>query len=208
MKIGVLGAGNIGGGLGKIWAHKDHEVFFGSRSSEKGASFAHEVGGNSQGGTNLEAASFGDVLILAVPWFAAEETISALGDLNGKILVDCTNPLKEGLAGLSVGPDISQAEKVAEWAKGAKVVKGFNTLGSDNLTNLQFGTQIASNFICGDDQEAKATVSKLAEDIGFDVVDCGPLSQARLLEPLALLWITLAYKYGMGTEIAFKLLRR
>ncbi|KKN34422.1 hypothetical protein LCGC14_0793980, partial [marine sediment metagenome] len=83
-----------------------------------------------------------------------------------------------------------------------------NSLGAENLTKLQFGSQNASTFICGDDLEAKSIVSKLGEDIGFDVIDAGPLKNARLIEPLAMLWIDLAFNRGMGTDIAFKLLRR
>ncbi|MCK4287099.1 MAG: hypothetical protein KAX18_12895 [Candidatus Lokiarchaeota archaeon] len=73
---------------------------------------------------------------------------------------------------------------------------------------MQFGSHIASTFICGNDLDAKSIVRKLGEEIGCDVVDAGPLETARLIEPLAMLWINLAYKQGMGTDIAFKLLRR
>ena len=87
-------------------------------------------------------------------------------------------------------------------------MKAFNTIGAENMLNPQFGSMIASMLICGDDPGAKSIVSKLAEEIGFEAIDAGPLSNARLLEPFALLWIYLAVKQGLGRNIAFKLLRR
>ncbi|MHA2184721.1 MAG: NADPH-dependent F420 reductase, partial [Promethearchaeota archaeon] len=154
------------------------------------------------------AAQFGEVIVLAVPWSAVKETIEVVGDLTGKIIIDCTNAVAPHLGGLLLGHTTSAAEKIAEWAKAAKVIKAFNSLGAENLTKLQYGSQSASTFICGDDMDAKSIVRNLGEELGFDVVDAGPLENARLLEPLAMLWIDLAYKQGMGTDIAFKLLRR
>ena len=126
----------------------------------------------------------------------------------GKILLDCTNPLLPGLGGLEVGQNTSGAESVAQWAPGARVVKIFNTVGYNIMANPAFGNERASMLLCGDDAEAKRVASGLAEDAGFEPVDAGPLTQARLLEPFALLWITMALKYGHGREMAFRLLRR
>ena len=208
MKIGIVGTGSMGKGLGKIWAEKSHEIMFGSRDPVNVEKLAKAFGENVYGGTYNDAAQFGEVVVLAVPWSAAKESIQVLGDLTGKILIDCTNAVAPHLGGLLLGHTTSAAEKIAEWAKGARVVKAFNSLGAENLTKLQFGTQNASTFICGDDFEAKSIVRKLGEELGFDVIDTGPLENARLIEPLAMLWIDLAYKQGMGTDIAFKLLRR
>ncbi|MEE9379383.1 MAG: NADPH-dependent F420 reductase [Candidatus Lokiarchaeia archaeon] len=208
MKIGIIGTGNMGKGLGKILIEKNHQIMFGSRDPVNVLKLANSFGSNVSGGTYADAAQFGDVVILAIPWSSAKESIEAAGDVNGKILIDCTNAVAPHLGGLLVGHTTSAAEKIAKWAVGAKVVKAFNSLGSENLTKLQFGTQNASTFICGDDLEAKSTVRSLGEEIGFDVIDAGPLTNARLIEPLAMLWIELAYKQGMGTDIAFKLLRR
>ena len=123
-------------------------------------------------------------------------------------MIDCTNPLKPDLSGLAIGHTTSAAEQVAVWAPGARVVKAFNTTGAENMSNPQFGSERASMLICGDDPDAKAAVVGLAADAGFDVVDAGRLASARLLEPLAMLWIHLAYAQGLGTGFAFKLLRR
>ena len=208
MNIGIIGAGHVGGNLGKIWAKVGHKIVFGVRDlqSPKIRELIKSIGSNACAGSIAEAAVFGEVV--AVPWTAAKDAIQQAESLNGKILVDCTNPLNPDLSSLLIGHTTSAAEKIAQWAIGAKVVKAFNSLGAGNLPNLQFGAQKADTFICGDDAESKSVVTRLAKDIGFDVIDAGSLSSARLLEPLAMLWIQLAYKQGMGTDIAFKLLRR
>jgi len=97
---------------------------------------------------------------------------------------------------------------VAEWAPEAKVVKIFNTTGDNNMRNPVFGAERVTMFYCGDDKGAKEIAGRLASDLGFEPLDSGPLSQARLLEPAALLWITLAVKYGLGRDIGYKLMRR
>ncbi|MFX0029928.1 MAG: NADPH-dependent F420 reductase, partial [Candidatus Hermodarchaeota archaeon] len=151
---------------------------------------------------------FGDIIILAVPWSGAKESIKEAGDLSGKIIVDSTTTAAPHLGGPLIKVTPSAAEKVAKWAEGADVVKAVHTIGVDSLNKLQFGSQQASLFICGDNLEAKSKVKQLGLDLGFDVIDAGSLTNARLIEPLAMLWIELAYKQGMGTDIAFKLLRR
>jgi len=202
MNIGVIGRGKMGGNLGKLWAGKGHRVLFGSREPQKAKTMASTIAPNASGGTYTEAAQFGEAVLLAVPWRAAQDAIKAAGNLVGKVLIDCTNP---GLTGLLAG-QTSSAEEIAKWATGARVVKAFNYIGYENLSNPQFGSQQASAFICGDDEAAKSVVTRLAEDIGFDVVDAGPLPNAQLLESLAMLWVQLARK--QGRNIAFKLLRR
>jgi hypothetical protein len=128
------------------------------------------------------------------------------GDLGGKIVVDCTNPI--GADGLVVGTTTSAGELAAGWAQGAVVVKAFNTTGSGNMENPRYGDRAVTMFICGDDSQAKAVVGSLAEQIGFDVIDTGPLKAARYLESMAMLWVHLAYNQGFGTDFAFKLIRR
>ena len=211
MKIAVIGAGNVGGTLGKLWAGKGHEVAFGVRNPQDGklASLVKSIGGKVRAMNVADAAAFGEVVVLATPWPAAEAAIRSAGNLAGKIVIDCTNPLAPDLSGLVIGTTSSAAEEVARWAAGAKVVKAFNTTGAGNFASPRFGAENASMFIAGDDAAAKKVVSALASELGFDVVDAGPLIAARWLEPLAMLWIHLAYKQGLGpTSHAFKLLRR
>jgi 8-hydroxy-5-deazaflavin:NADPH oxidoreductase len=211
MKIGVIGAGNVGGELGKLWAGKGDEIVFGVRdpADTKLKGLLNSIRGKARAGSVKDAASFGEVVVLATPWPATEDAIKAAGDLSGKVVVDCTNPLLPDLSGLAPGTTNSAGEEVARWAKGARVVKAFNTIGAPNFANPTFGSERASMFICGDDADAKAVVTRLAADLGFEVVDAGPLSASRMLEALAMLWIHLAFKQGLGpTGHAFKLLRR
>jgi predicted dinucleotide-binding enzyme len=210
LNIAILGAGNVGGALGRLWAAAGHDVRFGvpdPKGPRVTATLA-AIQGKRRAATNPEAVSGAEVMVLSVPWPAAEQAIRSSGDLAGKILIDCTNPLTSDLKGLAVGLTTSAAEQVAGWAKGAKVVKAFNTIGSVNFGNAQFGGQKADGFYCGDDAGAKTVVRQLVEQAGLAPVDVGPLKNARLLEPLAMLWIDLAVNQRQGTNHAFKLLRR
>ena len=210
MKIAIIGAGNVGGTLGKAWAAKGHEIVFGVRDprAAKVQELVRATGGRTRATGVREAAADAEVVVLATPWSATEDAVRAAGSLAGKLVVDATNPLTPDFSGLALGHTTSAAEAVARWAPGAGVVKAFNTTGAVNMANPDFGAERASMFVCGDDAAAKRTVAGLAEALGFEAVDAGPLTQARFLEPLAMLWISMAYAYGHGTGIAFKLLRR
>jgi len=210
MKIGIIGAGNVGAALGRGWAKNGHSVIFGARNPRdaKVAAVVKEAGSNARAASVPEAASQADVVVLANPWPATQAVIQSAGNLNGKIVLDCTNPLRPDLSGLTVGHTDSAGEQVAAWTVGAKVVKIFNNTGSNNMENPRYPEGAATMFYCGDDAEAKKLAAQLARDLGFDPVDAGPLASSRLLEPLAMLWILLAYKQGMGRDIAFRLVRR
>ncbi len=210
MKIAIIGAGSVGGTLGQAWAAKGHDIVFGVRhpGDEKIKTLVQATGGKARAMSVRDAAAGAEVVVLATPWAGVRDAILAAGNLSGKVLVDATNPLKADLSGLELGHTTSAGEVVARWATGAKVVKAFNTIGAQHMANPRFGGQSASMFICGDDATAKRTVAGLAEALGFEPMDVGPLAQARLLEPLAMLWISMAYAYGHGPDIAFKLLRR
>jgi hypothetical protein len=208
MKIGIIGSGNVGGALGKRWAAAGHQVKFGVRDTGKADVVALLQTPGTSAGSVAEAVAFGEVIVLTTPWNATEAAIKSAGNLAGKIIVDCTNPLKPDLSGLSMGHETSAGEQVARWATGARVVKCFNTTGADNMVQPNYGSDRAVMFLAGDDAAAKAVVTKLGEDIGFEMVDAGDLSAARLLEPVAMLWIHLAYRRGFGRNFAFKLLRR
>jgi len=155
------------------------------------------------------AAAEADVVVIALPWKAVEEVVTGLGDLSGKVLVDCSNPIGPGWT-LEVGHTTSAAEMVAGWAPGARVVKAFSTTGAGNMLDPSYGdggTRLAM-FICGDDADAKSRVSELVADLGFDPIDNGPLRQARFLEPFAMVWITQAYQQGWGPNFGIAVLRR
>ena len=210
MKIAVIGAGNVGATLGRRWAKAGHEIVFGVRDPhhEKMQHLIKSIGRNAAVDSIDKAVVVAEVVVLATPWEAAQEVIRTAGNLVEKIVIDCTNPLKEDLSGLSVGFATSAAEQIANWAKGAKVVKAFNTIGSKNMANPVYGSDKITMFICGDDREAKKIVSQLADELGFHVVDTGALMTARYLEPMAMLWIHMAFAGGYGEDFAFKMLKR
>jgi NADPH-dependent F420 reductase len=210
VKIAVLGTGRVGGTLGRRWAQLGHQVTFGSRNpnAEKVARLLAESGPHAQATTHLAAAADSDIIVYAAPWPAAQSILTAIGSLRDKILIDCTNPLTADFQGLDVGHSTSAAERIAEWAAEARVVKAFNNVSSAIMANPVFGDQHATMFYCGDDHQAKAIVRTLAAELDFDPVDAGPLSIARYLEPFAMLYIQLAVKEGWGSHCAFKIMKR
>jgi hypothetical protein len=209
VKIAIIGAGNVGAALGTGWAKAGHEVAYAVRNPQKPEVLAAVA----RGGDRASAANIADavagaaVVVLATPWNVAQAAIQSAGNLDSKILLDCTNPLAPDLSGLAVGLTTSAGEMVAAWAPSARVVKIFNTTGYNNMEDPDYNGQAATMFYCGDDADAKETAGKLAADLGFDPVDAGPLKLARTLEPLAMLWISMAFG-GYGRDIAFKLLLR
>jgi predicted dinucleotide-binding enzyme len=206
MQIGIVGAGNVGSTLGSGWSKAGHKIIFGSRepNSQKLRELTRSIGATA--GSNQDAAE-ADVVVLTIPWPATKDAVSGL-KLAGKIVVDVTNPILPDLSGLELGTNTSGAERVAQWAKGARVVKAFNTVGFNVMAHPKFRDGSAVMFYCGDDAEAKKAAHQLAADLGFDPHDAGPLTQARYLEPFAMLWITLALNHGYGREFGFKLLQK
>jgi len=198
MKIAILGGGNVGTALGDGWSAAGHEVMYGSRSPEK------EAGKQRKFDTISGAIRASEVVALAVPWDAVGDVLRN-NDLSGKILIDCTNPISPGFE-LAVGCTSSGGEEVAKLAKGARVVKAFNTTGFGNMREPRYGTTRLTMFYAGDDAAAKVAVRELIGNLGFDPVDAGPLKIARYLEPMAMLWINLSMK--LGRDIAFQLIQR
>ncbi len=207
MKIAILGAGNVGAALATAWLRAGHKVVFGVRdpSSTKSASAAQRLG--ARVAAVPTAAGECDVVVLATPWDGARAALESCGSLAGKTVIDCTNPLKSDLSGLAVGTDDSGGERVAGWAKGASVFKCFNQTGAENMADAARYAVRPVMFVAGDDAARKPAVLQLARDAGFDSVDAGPLSAARVLEPLAMLWVHLAYRCNMGRDFAFALVK-
>jgi NADPH-dependent F420 reductase len=209
VNIAILGTGRVGEALGTGWAKKGHSVVFGSRDPLNARVRQIEAGGsNIRAASPAEAGRSAEVVVLATPWQAARATIEAADGLGGKILVDCINPLTEDFRHLDVGHTTSAAEQIAAWAPDAKVVKAFNSVSAGAMADPWFGDENATMLYCGDDEDAKAVVRRLAEELGFDAYDAGPLAIARYLEPFAMLYIKLAIKEGWGGNCAFKILRR
>ncbi len=210
VNIAILGTGRVGGALGVGWANQGHSVVFGSRNpqAERVLRQIETTGGKTRAASPREAVRTADVVVLATPWQAAESAITAAGDLSGKVLIDCINPLTEDFRHLDIGHTTSAAEQIAQWAPEAKVVKAFNSVSAGAMADPWFGEENATMLYCGDDGDAKNVVRRLAEELGFDAYDAGPLAIARYLEPFAMLYIKLAIKEGWGGDCAFKILRR
>jgi predicted dinucleotide-binding enzyme len=213
MKIAIIGAGNVGGTLGTAWAQKaGHDIVFGTRNpaAEKTQALVSKIGGKARAVTPAEAAASGDVIVLTTPWPQAEAAIRSLGNLNRKIILDATNPLAMGPdgLGLEIGHSISAGEKVQGWAAGAFVFKTLNTTGFGNMADPIYGGVKSVMFVAGDDAANKPKVIDLVASLGFDVIDAGPLRNARLLEAHAMLWIELTLNRGLGRDWAFARVRR
>ena len=219
MKIGIIGSGNIGSGLGTLFAKNGHEVMFSfSRDLHKHEQVVSEAGPSTRSGTPEQAARFGDVVVLAVGWGAVQEALQAAGSLDGKTLISCVNPLTPDFSGLVVGTTTSAAEEIAKLAAGAHVVEAFLNVfaGILHSDTMLFGADVPSVFYCGDDAAAKSAVRTLIGDIGLEPVDSGPLRNARFIEPTAMLILQLGAFLGMAkewkpgefTDLAVKLLRR
>jgi predicted dinucleotide-binding enzyme len=205
MKIAVIGAGGMGGGLGAALARSGHEVSVGSRNPDKGKARAAEIGAT-RGGGFADAVQGAEVVFLAIPWLAVEETVPQLGELRGAVVVDVTNPYIGG--GLKPHENSSDAEEIQKMVPRARVVKGWNTVLSPlvNAPSPIIGGQAPSVFVAADDPDAKEVVIGLAREIGYDPVDVGPLESARDLERLVGMLGTMGHGLPWGSY-ALKLLR-
>ncbi len=177
MKIGIIGAGRIGGTVGTLWAKASHEVLFSSRNPDALADLALAAGPNAHVGTIAEAAVFGEVVLLAIPWRNLD-TLPAVELFAGKIVIDAMNHY--GPTGQVIDlSDSTSSEEVAKRLPGARLVKAFNTMYFETLRTG--GRADAENrlalFVAGDDDEAKAVVARLIEEIGFAPVDTGSLHE-------------------------------
>ena len=209
MNIGILGAGNVGGTLGSAWAQQGHTVFFGVRDPKAAELdvILQQAGPTASVVSMAEAVEKAEVVAVCLPWPVTQSVLQSL-NLKDKTVLDCTNPVLPDFSGLELGQTTSGGEKVAEWAAGARVVKIFNTTGSNNMGEPVYHGHATFMPYCGDDAGAKQVAAELATALGFEAIDAGPLAHARLLEPLAMMWIWLAIKGGLGREFAFQLVRR
>ena len=210
MNIGIIGSGAMGSGFAAHWSRTGHKVLITSTDLEETKDAVKGMGPNVATGSLEEVIEFGEVVVFAIPFESIEDVVnSSKGRLKGKIVLECINPLTPDALGLKIGFSTSAAEELAKLIPGSKVVAAFNTIAASVLKSdvHSFGSIPASVYYCGDDGRAKLAVEKLASDIGFEGVDCGPLKNARYLEPMAELVIQLAIK-GYGDNIALNLLKR
>jgi predicted dinucleotide-binding enzyme len=203
MQVLVIGTGNMGAAFVKQLSTAGHQVSVTARDADKASALAAQYPGVKAVPT-ASAADGKDVIVLATGYADAAAALQSVGDLQGKVVVDISNPLTPDYMGLTLGHSTSAAEEIAKAVPGALLVKAFNTLFAQVLAQgatLADGTK-ATVFIAGDSERAKQTVKALAESLGFTTADAGGLKNARYLEPLAGLNIYFGYGAGRGTGIA------
>ena len=200
MRIGILGSGAVGPALARGYTRHGHEVRIGTRKAE--------VDGLPTG-TPEQVAAGADLVVLAVRGEAAVQVVSGLtAELDGKVLVDATNPLDTSTMppGLFVGTTDSLGEQVQRAVPGARVVKAYNIVGNALMVDPDVPGGPPTMFLAGDDPDAKATVTALLEQTGWEVADLGGISASRWLEAMCMVWV--AYGFASGDwGHAFKLLR-
>jgi predicted dinucleotide-binding enzyme len=205
MKTAIIGAGNVGKALAGSFVRAGHGVTLSAAHADH-AQAAAEATGAQAAATAREAVAGADVVVLAVPYGALLALVDELGDaLTGKIVIDATNPLRDDYTGLAVG-GTSAAEQVQERAKGAKVVKAFNSALAARQAEPRVADLQSDGFVAGDDEQAKATVLELVGSIGFNPIDAGALEVARALEGLALVNILLQLHNNGSWQTAWKLI--
>ena len=210
MRIAIIGTGNVGAALARGLKGKGHAVTLGARDP----SGAEVTSLAAAAGTTLalpaQAAAGAEIVVLALPWGAVEAAVHGLGDLAGKIVVDCTNPIgrTNGGAGLTVGHATSGGEIVQGWLPTARVVKTLNQVGAEIMADNAGMPLRPVMFMAGDDQAAKAAVGQILTGLGFEPLDAGDITKARLLEPFGMLWINQALMRGKGRDWAFAAVAR
>lgn len=200
MSIAILGTGAMAKGLATRLSSAGYSVVLGSREPDKASAIAKQTGRGVQAASIRGAASAADVVLLAVPYSAALETLAAAGDISGKVLIDITNPMKPDFSGLTVGHTTSAAEEIQKAAPGASVVKALNTIFAHLIARR--GKERLTTFYAGDDARANEQVRTILEWAGFRAEYAGPLKNARYLEPIGALNITFGYALGAGLDIA------
>lgn len=205
MEIAIIGRGNVGRSLAAGWGRAGHTITFGvaDASAQGAAGPAGEAPAKVR--RNAEAVAGADAIVLAVPWDAVPSALAGCGDLAGRILLDVTNPLKVGDAGLELATGFSDSggETVARLAPGARVVKTLNQVGFAVMSATTDYPAPPAMFLAGDHEDAKGVAGRLVADLGFEVFDAGPLRQARLLEPYGMLWISQVTTRGAPATNAF-----
>jgi 8-hydroxy-5-deazaflavin:NADPH oxidoreductase len=185
LKIGIIGSGNVGSALGGVWVQAGHEVMFSSRHLEHDQSLAASLGGGARGGTPHEAADFGDVLLVAVPYRALPDLGKDMAELiKGKVVIDACNPFP------------SRDGEIANWARekgaglasaelltGARIVRAFNAIGAESMGSAHREPGRVGMPIAGDDAQAIEVASGLIRDIGYEPVLIGGLVMGKYLMP-------------------------
>jgi predicted dinucleotide-binding enzyme len=210
-RFGVLGSGEVGQALARGIAADGHEVRIGSRTPGKLSQFSKSS--RIPAGSFAEVAAWGEALVLAVAGSAAADAIELAGveNLARKLVIDTTNPIsgeppEDGVLRYFTGPNESLMERLQSAYPAARVVKAFNSVGSDLMVHPILSGGPPTMFYCGNDAAAKAIVAQLLERLGWEAADMGSAVAARALEPLAQLWCIPGFREDQWTH-AFRLLR-
>ena len=192
MNVGILGSGIVAQTLGAGFIRHGHAAMLGTREPGKLADWSKATGGKR--GSLGDAASFGEILVLAVKGTAAEDVLRMAGDgVAGKIIIDTTNPIApkppvNGVLSYFTTLDDSLMERLQAFRPDARFVKAFNSVGNSRMVNPTFSDGKPTMFICGNDDEARKVVTKVLDQFGWDVQDLGKAEAARVIEPLCILW--------------------
>ena len=214
-KIGVLGSGIVGRTLAEGFLKHGYEVMLGTRDPARGEVPAWvNSNAGAKAGTFRETAIFGEIVVLAVKGTVVEEVILQAGPdhLTGKIVIDTTDPLTgappvNGILQFSTGPNQSLGEKVQMLLPNTHVVKAFNSVGAALMINPKFEQGTPTMFLCGNNPDAKGTVSGICVQFGWEPYDCGDIAASRALEPLCMLWCLPGFLHNEWRH-AFKMLTK
>lgn len=189
--IAIIGTGRVASALGPQFAKQGHRVIYGERNPDRDSvrllvSRTHETASATG---QMEAARQAEIVVLAVPWGAAETVVKSLGDLSGKIVIDPTDPYERGQDGLAqLIVDSSAGELIQGWAPGARVVKAFNTMSSLVMADPASAGGPVTAVLVGNDAEAKGRVAEIIQAMGLETIDLGPIRYAHIVEGMLVLW--------------------
>lgn len=212
MKIGIIGSGGVGQALANGFLALENQVMIGTRDPSKLEEWSRTRGVRAYVGSFEDAADFGEIVALATLWSGTKSAIDLAKPqkLKGKIVIDVTNPFRfehNKPPALSIGLTDSGGENVQRWLPQSHVVKAFNTVGNAHMFRPIFPAGPPTMFYCGNDKSAKYQVSRILNDFGWESMDVGKIEAARMLEPMALLWVTMGIESGRWSY-AFKLLHK
>ena len=183
MNIGIVGSGDIGSTLGRLWARKGHKILFSfSHDQRKLERLAEECGNGARAATPYEAVSLSEVVLFSPPWTQIDEALKQIGRFDGETVIDTTNPFVNERMDVQEFPEsTSSSEEVARKLEGANVIKAFNTLRDETLWDKSGQGLVI--FYAGDDPQMKTKVAQLIEDAGFVPYDAGALHEGKKQEP-------------------------
>jgi 8-hydroxy-5-deazaflavin:NADPH oxidoreductase len=209
MSVGIVGAGNMGRSIARELSKTGQGVVLADRDSDKAEAVVAEIGAGDglSAAASLEDALASDVIVLAL-WYpgTTEFADEHRAELDGKVVVDISNPLDESWIRLATDPSMSSAELLAAKLPGSRIVKAFNTTHAPALFDGQVDEVPLDVFVASDDDDAKSQVSELVRAAGLRPIDAGRLDNARLLERLTAFQIELSQRYGLEFRVTFKLL--